>query len=465
MDEDAPASPTDVLVLGAGFSRAISDRAPLTDELGNLVIDRLKRLDLPTPAGGFSNGYFEAWLSRLAEDQPDLSESDNLQNRYWFSRVTEAMYSVLTDRENQILTGNPPAWLFKLLSVAHARRLSIITFNYDTLIEQAVRVHRLYDWSSRESVNDGDIVNDLPPPPRRGTFSRGEPAASFLLLKLHGSTNTWWVHDDVSGATVNRWGPFGAWGKPVEVDEARRRRELPGRSPFIVPPAASKSAYYRNPITREFWQSAAKSLSTASRVAILGFSLPATDLVASGMFGNHLTSHPVEISIADVDPDPIEKRLQRLGVANEQIRCHRDDFPIQEFVEELELRQAREFVSKLRNVLLELRHRVGEVPLLVWAGAGEFAVTEIRRCSDDEIELVTEAPEGPQGATRRREDPGSLVLTTDLRAALADGAEALIAVFPDTERRRLIDSGLFYTDTGASNTWMTLVPSGAPKSV
>ena len=183
------------------------------------------------------------------------------------------------------------------------------------------------------------------------------------------------------------------------------------------------------------------------------------------MFGNHLTSHPVEISIADVDPDPIEKRLQRLGVANEQIRCHRDDFPIQEFVEELELRQAREFVSKLRNVLLELRHRVGEVPLLVWAGAGEFAVTEIRRCSDDEIELVTEAPEGPQGATRRREDPGSLVLTTDLRAALADGAEALIAVFPDTERRRLIDSGLFYTDTGASNTWMTLVPSGAPKSV
>ena len=150
---------------------------------------------------------------------------------------------MLTDRENQILTGNPPAWLFKLLSVPHARRLSIITFNYDTLIEQAVRVHRLYDWSSRRSVNDGDIVNDLPPPPRRGTFGRGEPAASFLLLKLHGSTNTWWVHDDVSGATVNRWGPFGAWGKPVEVDEARRRRELPGRSPFIVRPQ------HRSPLT------------------------------------------------------------------------------------------------------------------------------------------------------------------------------------------------------------------------
>jgi hypothetical protein len=66
-----------VLILGAGFSRAVSARSPLTDELGNLVLANLgERRRRP-----FGSGSFETWLSRLAVDQPDLTTAENQQNR------------------------------------------------------------------------------------------------------------------------------------------------------------------------------------------------------------------------------------------------------------------------------------------------------------------------------------------------------------------------------------------------
>jgi len=54
-----------MFILGAGFSRAISDAMPLTDELGNEVRRRLPDVATKRPHD-FKNGYFEAWLSRLA---------------------------------------------------------------------------------------------------------------------------------------------------------------------------------------------------------------------------------------------------------------------------------------------------------------------------------------------------------------------------------------------------------------
>lgn len=89
-----------VLLLGAGFSRAISPHAPLTDELGNLAVSRLP--PGAAPPSSFRRGYFEAWLSRLAEDQPDLGLSQNQQNRSYFTLVTQAIHDIFIERELQV---------------------------------------------------------------------------------------------------------------------------------------------------------------------------------------------------------------------------------------------------------------------------------------------------------------------------------------------------------------------------
>ncbi len=82
----------ETFVLGAGFSHALSEEMPLTDELGNSILERLGRtLDAP-----FAGGSFETWLSRLAEHQPDLSFAENMENQARFARISELLAQLLT---------------------------------------------------------------------------------------------------------------------------------------------------------------------------------------------------------------------------------------------------------------------------------------------------------------------------------------------------------------------------------
>ncbi len=93
----------EVVILGAGFSRAASGRMPLVTELGKDVLkllradgDRSEHLPVllnqlePTLAdGAAASPAFEVWLARLAEDQPDVPQQENLERRALFSRVSE----------------------------------------------------------------------------------------------------------------------------------------------------------------------------------------------------------------------------------------------------------------------------------------------------------------------------------------------------------------------------------------
>jgi hypothetical protein len=182
---------TVVLILGAGFSRAISHAAPLTDELGDLVVSRIRDDRLPAPARGFEGGSFETWLSRLAEDQPDLSVEANLLNRHWFARVTKAIHEIIAERELEILGADPPTWLPQLLGIAHAQRMTVLTFNYDTLVEHTVMAHQLFDWEHSQRATWHDIVDHLPPLPPQPSRVGGALAKTFQFVKLHGSANAY----------------------------------------------------------------------------------------------------------------------------------------------------------------------------------------------------------------------------------------------------------------------------------
>src|SRR5436305_1640114 len=108
---EAPAP--EVLVLGAGFSRALSDAMPLTDSLGDLATasDGLAGDVRLRGHTSFANGNFETWLSRLAEDQPDLLPEENYENRAMFHRLSRAIHNVLSARQEAVLGEAQPSWL------------------------------------------------------------------------------------------------------------------------------------------------------------------------------------------------------------------------------------------------------------------------------------------------------------------------------------------------------------------
>lgn len=154
----------------------------------------------------FSGSTFEAWLSRIAEDQPYLSPSENLANRKLFIDLAGAIYEVLGEHERQAAK-NLPEWLFDLLSVWHARKATVITFNYDTLIEGAVTQHLGAAGSVFPAVTPGDVLGGFPALPPQITPPAGSGTPTFQLLKLHGSLLWYWVPGDTTGMTVQRWEP------------------------------------------------------------------------------------------------------------------------------------------------------------------------------------------------------------------------------------------------------------------
>ena len=236
------------LVLGAGFSVAISKRMPLTDELGQQVLDELRADGPPGPASGtFTGGYFEAWLSRLAEPQPDLLEHVNLRNQAWFSQITEVTWEILARRQAEVTSEAPPPWLVRLVGLCHRTQSNIVTFNYDSLIEAVTWTVALWDWKKRTRAFSWHVLRNQPEERLEAGRFGWSAADSFRLIKLHGSLDCWWVSGDLTGATILRdtagWAGFGTEGGGWVSNRP------PGRSPFLVPPASAKSRFYANPVS------------------------------------------------------------------------------------------------------------------------------------------------------------------------------------------------------------------------
>lgn len=334
------------MIVGAGFSHAVSERYPLTDELGRLTLERagIPKKDHP-PAGS----RFETWLSRFAEDQPYRSVEDNHRARARFLELTRALTAVLRERELEALASPAPGWLDDLVSVLHARRATVVSFDYDHVLECAVDGHTLIDHRSgpgaHRRVSSDDILDRLPvaPPPTPDdvqalidaagynsgryvpTWPRQGVADTFRLLKLHGSLSWYWSPDDATGSTLQRWRVPGIFGQPAaddDEDAAERGRRLPGRVPFVVPPMATKSSYLSNLVVRELWGRARDALAAADRVIVIGYSVPAEDQLASGLLADALRGREVDVVIADRCPKAVAERLSSLGVegANDAIK-------------------------------------------------------------------------------------------------------------------------------------------------
>lgn len=136
-----------------------------------------------------------------------------------------------------------------------------------------------------------------------GSWVGGPGAATMRLLKLHGSLDWWWVPRDESGVTLSRYDTGSTFGAPVPLTDENRSLHLPGLERFLIPPLATKSAYYRNPITRQLWQDAYRALCSAKRISLVGYSLPLTDIVMSGMLRSAIEKSDGQVMVEVVNRD------------------------------------------------------------------------------------------------------------------------------------------------------------------
>ena len=323
---------TEVVILGAGFSHVLNCQLPLSNRLGQLALARAKKSapDLFKSSPQFSDEYpFEVWLSLFSEDQPYLDESLNRLNEALFVKLKEAIVAELRDVPTLALKDPLPFWFSQLLTLLHRRRAVVITLNYDTLIEAGVNSmyldkRGLPDELLSPYANMADsekivMMSDIHPATQKGITSDNilgqQPPTlaspsyrsiqSFRLLKLHGSIDWWSVPKDESGATLVREPARDRFGKPNQGD----LQPLLGREPFIVPPLTSKSAYFRNPILRQIWKDAYWALAKATRISIVGYSLPQADIVMAGMLEAAIAQSKIVIEVVNTNPNGVKQRL------------------------------------------------------------------------------------------------------------------------------------------------------------
>lgn len=346
--------PREVFILGAGFSKAVSSEFPLTDDLGNLALQYCKDMPGRIPRVPFHDGNFESWLSRIAEGQPHLTEAENLTNRALFAEMKYAMVRCLQLSEAAAFSREAPRWLYEFLGVLHVRALPVVTFNYDTLVEVGVLSCPLFDGSLGTAIPVDDLLADQPE--LAGPTSHRYYENNLLslnrtiqLYKLHGSLDWFAAPNDATGATLKRARLMNRFNDPHEYTQDLRERELPGREPFLVPPSATKSGFYENPVMRQIWLNAASEVCGADRIVLMGYSIPTADLIFSGVLEDTAVGPNVVVDVVNPKPDQVVERLKKMGLSEDQIVVTDGDDCVKKFVDRYVSESGAEFLDQLRN--------------------------------------------------------------------------------------------------------------------
>ncbi|HVL49550.1 MAG TPA: SIR2 family protein [Candidatus Thermoplasmatota archaeon] len=261
-----------VVVLGAGFSKPLG--GPL---LGELLSEPY--LD-SSRASADALQWMTATLAERRLSQPNFSIED-LFTEVWRDartgeKVAEAALRELTIHLASVCTALRPktqrksfAQYVDFFAALHANhdRLTIVSFNYDLVLEAALdRADILYDYGNAPDLFFDDNAR------RRKLNRRG---ADVQILKLHGSAN-WGVcrgckkadkSDDQVIAYEDGYVPWRRRACPL----CNERYLESG----IIPPVFGKAGETRH--VRDAWRQAREQLRYAHHVLVVGYSLPPSD--------------------------------------------------------------------------------------------------------------------------------------------------------------------------------------------
>ena len=267
------------LLLGAGFSKAISHRMPILKELGAWLAETPTGQRLPEGRRNWLKEDPEAILTSLAQDMPWKSSIQAREDEALFLELTREIQEIIVQAETQALDDGISEWAWTLPGVLAREEVSVVTLNYDTLLEQLATGRRSRDARTPDMLNIGSLYQAplLRLDQRLSPISTGFlPEKAFHLMKLHGSVN--WYYS-------GREAPIGdqlyyAHDSPFTSrpdTNVQKRWAMMDKEVLIIPPVTDKTFHYQNGTVRAIWRDALQSLRDADVIYCIGYSLPITD--------------------------------------------------------------------------------------------------------------------------------------------------------------------------------------------
>jgi hypothetical protein len=283
---------------------------PVLSELTVGVASTLRSWDIEIGEDLEAVADVEQWLSFLADPAPWLGSSEQGRNYALFADVSRAIYEVLTAMEITASVQPAPPWLLTLVAYWQRTNATVITFNYDCLVELAfleVMSKQALYWAS-----DLYAIPISPAAQRVGGPARQRMPA-FKLLKLHGSLSWWYSGPEAEQSDPIYWtgwrGHFGE-GKHDLWPEFGDESLVVDKVPMLVPPAATKTPFYKNRLLAAQWSQAAEALQNAEELVLMGYSAPVTDLTVTTLIATQFKgSTIVPVNLDKTMPE----RAKKLG--------------------------------------------------------------------------------------------------------------------------------------------------------
>lgn len=329
-----------VLLLGAGVTRAASPNRTL-GKTPPLDADFFRIAERAYPAE--TEQVRNALRTLLGMYAETLTESLETATTYLYlkaldSKARSKQYKTflqLLDLINRVLATStndnrigPRSLIYRFLlgelnKVDSPEHLTIITFNYDLLIERtlaSIRDHGRPDVFSYPGCYRLDGVQITPGVRNSPTFGTPEfQPYGVAVLKLHGSLS--WRSSHSSNTPPPR-ALFNTARKLVVVNSRlispvlywRPNKRKVYMKPIVVPPVSGKRGVIQNDIV-PLWSLAADALKAANRVVIAGYSCPPLDLEARFLLSENLrANHNKKLYVIDPKPTVAAQFLELCGV-------------------------------------------------------------------------------------------------------------------------------------------------------
>jgi hypothetical protein len=248
-------------------------------------------------------------------------------NHMAFIRILDLLIEVIAKTTNQVKTGSRSIGyrfiLSELKRLKSPKDLTIITFNYDLIIERILDgiakttdnknsfafpgCYRLQNVSGMGRIKSDDVFSN-PSHTHEGV----------AVLKLHGSMN--WVskHTSYSPNPSALFKPNRelhiAYNTNIQSGITLKKKRVSYLKPIIVPPVSGK----RNMMHKEIlplWNIASKALKEADRVIIVGYSCPPLDIEARILISESLQENKnKKIYVIDPNTAAASKFIELSGV-------------------------------------------------------------------------------------------------------------------------------------------------------
>jgi hypothetical protein len=249
-----------------------------------------------------------------------IPESDKMRSlRSWLCYEL-AVNQIATHFDN-LMNGLPsdlPEVARKLFEFWKNQKSVILTFNYDTIVENGLSQSQKAYWTAYWKLPTKLVAQRGEQPPI-GFFgdvdsdeflrSLAEPANYPTVLKLHGSYN-WLIPDGSVGADEIYYFRH-------HSSEGQGFRSA-GLRPFIVPPSVDKSSLTKHSLISKMWLMARGFIENCQRLFIIGYSLPLSDTYVNLFLSKSLSPHTKVVVVNSDESSDFTSRMadQLMGRLN-----------------------------------------------------------------------------------------------------------------------------------------------------